>query len=129
MVAIDTNILVRLLTGDNATQFKASLKLFSNEEIFIADTVILETEWVLRAAFDLDRMSICEAFKRVFGLPNVNISNGQVLSQAISWHEAGMDFADALHLSLSQDHDVMKTFDSDFIKKAKNLSSCRVEKP
>ncbi len=53
MVAIDTNVLVRLLTGDDKTQYNASRKLFDDGIIFISDSVLLETEWVLRAAFDL----------------------------------------------------------------------------
>ena len=129
MAAIDTNVLVRLLVGDNPAQYKASQKLFSSAQIFIPDTVILETEWVLRAAYDLDPAAICDAFRRVFGLKNVALSDGQRIAQAITWHEAGLDFADALHLALSHEHESLKTFDGDFIKRARKLSECRVEKP
>ncbi len=129
MPSVDTNVLVRLLTGDNAAQCKASQELFSSEDIFIADTVILETEWVLRAAYSLDPASVCNAFRQVFGLPNVTLANGQVVATAIAWHEAGVDFADAFHLALSQNHESLKTFDADFIKRAKTIGACRVEKP
>ncbi len=129
MIAADTNVLVRLLTGDDATQYKASKKLFSTERIFIPDTVLLEAEWVLRAAYGLDRADVCEAFRRLLGLPNVVVANGQLLAQAVAWHQAGMDFADALHLSHSQDCDSLKTFDAAFIKQAKALGRCRVELP
>lgn len=44
MLAIDTNVLVRLLVSDNPAQSKASPKLFASEDIFIPDTVLLETE-------------------------------------------------------------------------------------
>ncbi len=50
MISVDTNIIVRLLTKDDVEQFQQSLKLFQEEDIFICDTVILETEWVLRFA-------------------------------------------------------------------------------
>ncbi|MDP2229105.1 MAG: type II toxin-antitoxin system VapC family toxin [Moraxellaceae bacterium] len=129
MIAIDTNVLVRLLTGDNPAQYKASHKLFASEQIFIPDTVVLETAWVLRAAYDLEPAAICEAFRSVFGLANVSLANGQLVAQAIAWHEAGLDFADAFHLALSQDHESLKTFDADFIKRAKVSSDCRVERP
>lgn len=129
MIAIDTNVLVRLLTGDNPAQYRASHALFTSEEIFIPDTVVLETEWVLRAAYDLEPPAICEAFRRAFGLKNVTLSNGRLIAQAIAWHESGLDFADAFHLALSQRHEALKTFDADFIKRAKMLSECRVEKP
>jgi predicted nucleic acid-binding protein len=65
---------------------------------------------------------------KLFGLRNVRLSNAQLVAQAIDWHERGLDFADALHLALSQHHAVMKTFDEKFVKRAKKLSECRVEK-
>lgn len=129
MVAIDTNILVRLLTRDSEAEYKASHKLFANEEIFVPDTVILETEWVLRYAYDLTPAEVCDALRKVFGLGNVHLTNGQRVAQAIAWHEAGLDFGDAFHLALSQGMEVLKTFDRDFIRKSKDLSECRVEKP
>jgi predicted nucleic-acid-binding protein len=129
VIAIDTNVLVRLLLADNAAQYKASMKLFSTEQIFIPDTVILETEWVLRAVYDFEPTQICDALKRIFGLKNVALSDGQRMSQVIAWHELGLDFADAMHLALSQHLESLKTFDNAFIKQAKPLSACRVEKP
>ena len=43
MVAVDTNVLVRLLTGDNPSQLKASMQLFATQDVFIAHTLLLET--------------------------------------------------------------------------------------
>ncbi len=129
MVAIDTNVLVRLLTADNAAQYKASVTLFSTEQLFVPVTVLLESEWVLRAAYGLAPSDVVDAFRRILGLPNVSVADSQRLSQAIAWHEQGLDFADALHLALSHGHEKLTTFDSAFIRKAKGLSECRVEKP
>lgn len=129
MVAVDTNVLVRLLVSDNPAQNKASHKLFSSEQIFIPDTVLLETEWVLRAAFELSREEICTAFRRICGLSNVRVSDAQRLAQVIDWHAAGFDFADAFHLALSMNQEAFKTFDIGFIKQAKTLTNRRVEKP
>lgn len=128
MIAIDTNVLVRLLTADHPAQFKASQKLFSSETIFIPDSVVLETEWVLRAAYDMSPSLICEALRNVFGLSNVTLANPQRMAQVIYWHESGLDFADAFHLAASQDCSALKTFDVDFIKRSKSLGSCSVEK-
>lgn len=44
MIAVDTNIIVRLITKDDEIQYQKSLELFKNNNIFIPDTVILETE-------------------------------------------------------------------------------------
>ncbi|WP_225895747.1 PIN domain-containing protein [Dendronalium phyllosphericum] len=51
MVAVDTNIIVRLLTQDDELQYRKSREIFQNKNIFIPDTVVLETEWVLRFAY------------------------------------------------------------------------------
>ena len=43
MVAADTNIIVRFITGDEATQYKKAYELFQQEIVFLPDTVLLET--------------------------------------------------------------------------------------
>jgi len=129
VAAVDTNVLVRLLVTDDPAQSKASRKLFSDGEIFIPDTVLLETEWVLRAAFGLSPADICAAFRRICGLPNVTVSDAPRVAQVIDWHEAGFDFADAFHLALSKDQNTFKTFDANFIKNAKKHTDRRVERP
>ncbi len=129
MLAIDTNVIVRLLTHDDNKQYQASLKLFQEQQIFIPNTVILETEWVLRFAYDFNPSEVCNALRKLFGLPNVHLSQEFLVSQALEWCEKGLDFADSFHLALSQDFGILKTFDDKFIKRSKGLSSCLVQKP
>lgn len=129
MIAVDTNVVVRFLTGDDKSQYKKALTLFERHDIFIPDSVILECEWVLRFAYEFTPNSICEAFSKLFGLPNVRIENPTSISQAIQWHAQGLDFADAIHLSRSQQFDQFFTFDTKFIRRAKKLSKCSVLKP
>ncbi|PIE41756.1 MAG: PIN domain nuclease [Gammaproteobacteria bacterium] len=129
MVAIDTNIIIRLLTCDDKKQYSTSLKLFREEQIYIPDTVILETEWVLRFAYEFKPEEVCEALRKLFGLPNVYLANERLVAQAIDWHEKGLDFADSFHLALCQGIPTLKTFDEKFIKQSKKLSHCIVEKP
>ncbi len=102
MISIDTNIVVRLLTQDDQAQYQKSLELFQNPEIFIANTVILETEWVLRFAYQFKPNQICSALRKLLGLPNVYLSDPMLIHQALLWHENGLDFDDALHLAQSQ---------------------------
>ncbi len=126
MVAIDTNIIVRLLTRDDESQYKKALALFEKYDIFIADTVILETEWVLRYAYNFGQASICNSFKKVFGLSNIHLSNPSRIALAIQWHGEGLDFADALHLSQCQEYERLYTFDSKFSSKAAEHCKCEV---
>jgi predicted nucleic acid-binding protein len=125
LVAVDTNVLVRLLVGDHPAQHRAARSLFRREQIFIPDTVLLEAEWVLRRAFRFPPAEICAALRHACGLTNVSLRDAGLVAQAINWHEAGLDFADALHLATSGDTD-LRTFDVDFIKRAK-LTGRRVE--
>ncbi len=58
MDAVDTNVIVRLLTQDDELQYQKSLEIFQMKNIFIPDTVILETEWVLRFAYKFKREAL-----------------------------------------------------------------------
>lgn len=129
MVAVDTNIVVRLLTQDDELQFQKSREIFKTYDVFIPDTVILETEWVLRFAYKFKPTEICEAFLKLFGLPNVHLANENLIVQVLQWHETGLDFADAFHLAHSQHYSEFYTFDDKFVKKAYGLTKCEVKKP
>ncbi|MFV2058936.1 MAG: type II toxin-antitoxin system VapC family toxin [Thiohalomonadales bacterium] len=129
MISVDTNIIVRFLTHDDESQYKKAFSIFNTNDIFIPDTVILETEWVLRYAYKLSPEDICNAFVNLFGLKNVHLSNPSFISQAIDWHLAGLDFSDAMHLSLCQQFDKLYTFDKNFSTLAKKLTECLVISP
>lgn len=129
MISVDTNVIVRLLTQDDAEQFQKSLKLFQEQDIFICDTVILETEWVLRFAYEFSPVEIYQAFTGLFGLSNVYLANANVVAQVLQWHQSGLDFADAFHLAQSQQFSELYTFDRKFLQMAQNLSECEVKQP
>ncbi|MCT7982087.1 type II toxin-antitoxin system VapC family toxin [Laspinema sp. A4] len=129
MIAVDTNIVVRLLTQDDEVQYQKSLQIFQNPEIFIPDTVILETEWVLRFAYQFTPLQVCSALRKLLGLPNIYLTYSMVVHQALLWHETGLDFADAFHLAQSQDCENFYTFDEKLIKNARGVTNCEVKKP
>ncbi|WP_236721415.1 type II toxin-antitoxin system VapC family toxin [Trichormus sp. NMC-1] len=129
MIAVDTNIIIRLVTKDDELQYQQSLALFKNKNIFIPDTVILETEWVLRFAYKFKPLEICQALRKVFGLPNVSLTNEKLILQVIKWHKNGLNFADAFHLASSNHCLEFYTFDEKFIKKSQSLSNSTVKKP
>ncbi len=129
MIAVDTNVIVRFLTHDDERQYKKAFAVFNSQEIFIPDTVILETEWVLRYAYNFSPEDICGAFINLFGLKNIHLSNPTFISQAIEWHKQGMDFSDALHLTQCQQYEKLYTFDKSFLSQAKNVTQCTVTLP
>jgi predicted nucleic-acid-binding protein len=129
VIAVDTNIVVRLLTGDEATQFNKARKVFESHDIFIPHTVLLETEWVLRFAYSFKPTAINIALTKLLGLPNVRVSQPEPVAKALAWHRQGLDFADALHLAASQEQERFLTFDAKLARKAKGLSRCPVATP
>ncbi len=126
MTAVDTNVVIRFLTRDDANQFQQAVALFNRETIHIPDTVWLESEWVLRFAYGYDPSAVTQAFRGLLGLPQVRVTDADRLILAIEWHAAGLDFADALHLASSQDVGTLTTFDRAFSRKSSNLGVCRV---
>ncbi len=126
MISVDTNIIVRLLTRDDESQYRRAYRLLRKEQVFVPDTVVLETEWVLRYAYEFAPDEICSALSRLFGLNNVHTANPVVIHQAIEWHRQGLEFSDALHLSGSQHCAQLLTFDKGFAKSTLEHSSCRV---
>ena len=129
MISVDTNIIVRLLTKDDPSQYKKAFSLFKKENIYIPTTVVLETEWVLKYAYYFTSSNIISAFRSLFGLPNVELEDPIETAQALEWNEQGMDFADALHLAKSKGTVKFITFDKKLISKAKTLADIPTGKP
>ena len=129
MISVDTNIIVRLLTGDDQSHFQRAKALFAKENIVITTSVILECEWVLRYAYHFKPSEITDAFKALFGLSNVNLLESIVVYNAIEWHLHGMDFADAIHLAKSQECEFFATFDKNLIKSSRYVSTIPVKEP
>ena len=122
MVAIDTNIAIRLLVNDDPAQTVKATALFTAEKIFIAKTVVLETEWVLRGVYNLDRGAINNALRKLLSLEQVIAEDETFLFDALDSHQQGMDFADAVHLASSRRAATFVTFDTKFKSTAKKLS-------
>ena len=129
MIGVDTNVIVRLLTGDDKKQFRKAEHIFTTEHIFIADTVLLETEWVLRFAYKFKPDAIHQALTGLLGLENVHVNNPENLYTTLQLYEQGLDFADATHLVANMRLDTFLTFDKTFIRRAKGLTDCHVRKP
>ena len=129
MRAIDTNVVVRFLTGDDKQQARASRAALEAGDIFVATTVALESEWVLRSAYGFEPARIAAGLRGLAGLPEVMVEEPVLLAQAIDWMEGGMDFADALHLAKAGDCDTFLSFDRKLAKAAKGCAAIPVVAP
>ena len=94
MIAVDTNVLVRYVTNDEPTQARQAADLLAgSDDVLIPHTVLLEMEWVLRAAYELGRPAILTAFRHVLGLPSVRVDQPALVALTLERYEHGYDFA------------------------------------
>jgi predicted nucleic-acid-binding protein len=127
--AIDTNVLVRFLTGDDSHQAARARRLIEAGDIFVATTVLLEAEWVLRSAYGFAPSAIAAALRGFAGLPGVALEDPALAALALDWAEKGLDFADALHLARAQGCTAFMSFDRELAKAAKGVADVKVTAP
>jgi len=122
MKALDTNVLARLLLKDDLTQFKKAQALLASDEQFTAPvTVMLELVWVLESN-DCTPGEICHGLGLLMNLHNFKPAHEHVIRKALTAYANGLDFADALHLGLSQKEEIFLTFDKSFVKHASQMN-------
>ncbi len=126
MIGVDTNIIVRFLTGDDPGQSEKAHTVLKKPDIFIAVTAFLETDWVLRHAYNVASAAIHDAFIKLCGLPNVILTSPHRMQMSLQWYADGMDFGDALHLAASQACGSFFSFDRKLIRKAEGRGQCTV---
>jgi predicted nucleic-acid-binding protein len=126
MIAVDTNVVVRLLTEDDPTQTAAARSLFAAGPIWIAKTVLLETAWVLRSFYGFDESAIREAFTKLLGLDNVHSEDKPSMVAALALTIHGVELADAIHLSSRPPGAVFVSFDRSFVRRANRAGATDV---
>ncbi|MBE7418585.1 MAG: type II toxin-antitoxin system VapC family toxin [Ideonella sp.] len=102
MIAVDTNVLVRLLVGDDADQAGRAKQLFDRAAaqgrlVWISDTVLVELAWTLSRAYGRDRADIVIALRALGDNATVSLESALQVAAAIDIFEQGpADFADCL---------------------------------
>ena len=120
MIALDTNVIVRIVTADDPKQLTAALEVFRSGDLWLCKTVLLETEWVLRYSYQLPHEAILEAFQRLLGYRPLQVEDRATVLLALHLFGKGMDFADALHLASSSGAEGFATFDRALARIAKH---------
>jgi predicted nucleic-acid-binding protein len=129
VLAVDTNVVVRYLTRDDAEQFAKASALIGSNDVYVCTTVLLETEWVLRRGYRFSRQRIIAALAAFAGLPRVTVEDPALAAKALDWTRHGMDFADALHLAKAQGCEAFVSFDQRVAAVANALSDLKVRAP
>jgi len=117
MKAIDTNIILRFLTLDDARQAAVATKSI-RAGVFVSHGVLIETEWVLRSGYGWAPERINAELTDLLAMECVEVNQVDALHWALERHLLGADWADMLHLIAAQGHDAFVTFDAKLAKRA-----------
>jgi predicted nucleic-acid-binding protein len=97
---LDTNVLVRYLTDDDAVQSRKATALIETavargDRLFIGPVVLCELAWVLRWAYDVSKDDLVETLERILATSQFVIGDKDVVRRALEAYRTGKgDFAD-----------------------------------
>ena len=118
MIALDSNVLLRLILNDDPDQTTMARQLIA-QPCFIPPTVLVEVGWALRSIYRLDRKMVAAALLVILEYPAVEIDNLEAVRWALTRHaEAASDLADLLHLAYSPPAAAFATFDRKLAQQA-----------
>jgi predicted nucleic-acid-binding protein len=94
---IDTNILVRHLTGDPPEQAARATKfLAAAAELLLADLVVAEIVYVLESFYEVPRPRVAELVRAIIAFPAIVVLDPAILLRALEVYETErLDFAEA----------------------------------
>ncbi len=123
MIAVDTNILIRLLVNDpgQPEQVEAARQHVKKEgAVFIPQVVQVETVWVLESAYKLVRRQIAPVLEHLDSNAAYTLQNRSSFQRAMKLYLKGnTDFSDYLILAESQQEKLqLLTFDKKLGKQA-----------
>lgn len=119
MKAVDTNILVRFLVGDDEQQAKTVYNIFkmaelSKRELFVPMLVILELIWVLESAYEVSREDILDSISELQLMPILKFQQPSAMQLFIRSAQGNkFDLSDLLIASCAKDQgcETVLTFD------------------
>jgi predicted nucleic-acid-binding protein len=119
--AVDTNVLVRLLTGDDPKQLKLA-EAFVAPGAWISHVVLAETVWVLDSVFSAPPASIARSIQMLLEHDTLVLQDSDVVEAALAHFIArpALGFTDCLVLEIARKagHKPLGTFDKGLAKLA-----------
>ena len=100
-VALDANVILRLIAEDDAGQRRKAAALFESAAkgklaLVVTPPVLFEVAWTLRRAYGSSREDVLQALADLASTPGVTLSDGPVVEQALALaQKTGLEFADA----------------------------------
>ena len=125
MIALDTNVLARFYIAEIEVEARKqhllAKRIMAKPSLFVARSVVLELEWVMRGGYGYARDEVVAVLQHLVGLPNVTIEVWEIVVDAIAGYRVGLDFADALHLAAAGACEEFVSFDVKLAKSAAKL--------
>lgn len=119
MLAVDTNVLVRLLARDDPDQVRAA-ENFIAKGAWVSQLVLAETLWVLDSVYDLSRVQIATAVEMLLNHRELSVQDADVVTMALAHYRrrSAVEFSDCLVLEIARKagHLPVITFDRHFAK-------------
>jgi predicted nucleic-acid-binding protein len=129
MIGLDTNVLVRYLTQDDAAQAKKANALVaeavaSRTRLHLEAVVLCELVWVLNGAYRVDKATIVETLSRILESAQFSVADRDLAMGALAAYRAGAgDFADYLLGGRNRDSGCQHTVTFDRSLKGSRLFS------
>ena len=94
---VDTNIIIRHLTGDPPDlAARATAFLAVADELLLADLIVAETVYVLESFYEVPRTEVADLIRAVIAFPKMRTVDPALLLRSIEIYEThGVDFAEA----------------------------------
>jgi predicted nucleic-acid-binding protein len=119
MRAVDTNVMVRLITRDDEKQVKAA-EAFVRKGAWVSHLVLAETTWVLGSAYDLSDAQIATAVEMLLNHADLSLQDPEVVLAALEHYRARpkLGFSDCLVLEIARKagHLPLAAFDRDLAR-------------
>lgn len=112
---VDTNVLVRHLTGDPPDQAAAATRLLHEaEELYLTDLVLAEVIYVLESYYRVERAEVATFARAIVAFRSIVVIDDALLLRAIELYDVErLDFAEAYHVACAEASEVgaIATFD------------------
>jgi predicted nucleic acid-binding protein len=105
---IDTNILVRHLTGDPPDMAQRATRYLALEhDLLVVDLVVAETVYVLESFYEAPRSQVAEAIRSLIAFDSIVCVDPALLLRAVEVYETDrLDFAEAYLVACAETTEV-----------------------
>lgn len=119
MIYVDTNVLIRVITGDNPVMAKKAIieiEGCGQNELCVLDAILVEVCFVLEFHdYKMTRIDIATALQALLATPQIYTSTDTVRALEVYSKSPKLDYADCLLTVVGGKQGVL-TFDSDLLE-------------